>query len=366
MLLHEDPNINALMKRGYLFLEDHEWKSAKGYFDDSLDIDPENARAYIGMLLSELHLEKETDIIFVETPFAENYYYKKALRFAEGDYAEVIQNYVPENTYQRATRMLSRAGSEQELNTAKELFASLGLYKDSAELKLRCIDLAKQVRTEERYSEAVSKMNSSIISDVEAAANTFKSLGEYKDSQTFLERSMERAESLKKVDAANTKRKKIRILLGISLLIIVLVAVIITKSSANAKKADEVYANFLGKTFEGEFYDDDGFGAAYRNGTLNEYSIYWLDTDERKVTFNEDGSVYYYCCSDLSVLAYPKNISEPEGVHNEYDGTYSSFSVNVTFGGKVYVRLGGTSYEVRVDENNIPQKILNYHDITLE
>ena len=74
MLLHEDPNINALMKRGYLFLEDHEWKSAKGYFDDSLDIDPENARAYIGMLLSELHLEKETDIIFVERSEAREKY----------------------------------------------------------------------------------------------------------------------------------------------------------------------------------------------------------------------------------------------------------------------------------------------------
>ena len=49
-MYHSNATVDALMKRGYLFLEDHEWKSAKGYFDDSLDVDPENAQAYIGML----------------------------------------------------------------------------------------------------------------------------------------------------------------------------------------------------------------------------------------------------------------------------------------------------------------------------
>ena len=73
-MYHANATIDALMKRGYLYLEDHEWKSAKGYFDDALDVDPENAKAYIGMLLAEMHIERECDLYTAEQSFVENYY----------------------------------------------------------------------------------------------------------------------------------------------------------------------------------------------------------------------------------------------------------------------------------------------------
>jgi len=43
-------SIEPLMKRGWLFLEDADWKQATDYFNKVLDIDPEHAPAYIGML----------------------------------------------------------------------------------------------------------------------------------------------------------------------------------------------------------------------------------------------------------------------------------------------------------------------------
>lgn len=43
-MYHSNATVEALMKRAYLFLEDHEWKSAKGYFDDSLVDVPVSAK----------------------------------------------------------------------------------------------------------------------------------------------------------------------------------------------------------------------------------------------------------------------------------------------------------------------------------
>ena len=44
-------NVLSLLKRGQMFLEDRNWKSADEYFDKVLDINPENAEAYLGKLL---------------------------------------------------------------------------------------------------------------------------------------------------------------------------------------------------------------------------------------------------------------------------------------------------------------------------
>lgn len=117
-MYHANATVDALMKRGYLYLEDHEWKSAKGYFDDALDVDPENAQAYIGMLLAEMHIERECDLHTAERSFVENYYYKKALRFADDDYQVKLQQYHLDNIYYQANMLFEAAKSEDEYKSA--------------------------------------------------------------------------------------------------------------------------------------------------------------------------------------------------------------------------------------------------------
>jgi len=48
------PGVESLMKRGWLLLEDSDMKQATEYFNKVLDIDPEYAPAYIGILSAEL------------------------------------------------------------------------------------------------------------------------------------------------------------------------------------------------------------------------------------------------------------------------------------------------------------------------
>ena len=53
------PSVESLMKRGWLLLEDSDWKQAAKYFNKVLNINPEYAPAYIGKLCAELNVTSE-------------------------------------------------------------------------------------------------------------------------------------------------------------------------------------------------------------------------------------------------------------------------------------------------------------------
>jgi len=85
-------NLESLMKRGYIDLEDSKWEGADEYFEKALDIDPEYAPAYIGKLCSELNFNNETELS--KRPLLTCWSnYQKALRYAKDEYLEKIQNY---------------------------------------------------------------------------------------------------------------------------------------------------------------------------------------------------------------------------------------------------------------------------------
>ncbi|MBQ5390313.1 MAG: TIR domain-containing protein, partial [Clostridia bacterium] len=46
-------NVTALLKRGYMALEDHEWEKADDFFEQVLNQDAENAKAYLGKFLCQ-------------------------------------------------------------------------------------------------------------------------------------------------------------------------------------------------------------------------------------------------------------------------------------------------------------------------
>ena len=45
-------NVQAQIKRGNMALGDHDWEKADGFFEEALNLDPENAEAYLGKLLA--------------------------------------------------------------------------------------------------------------------------------------------------------------------------------------------------------------------------------------------------------------------------------------------------------------------------
>ncbi len=74
--------VEAYLKRAEMALEDGEWGSAGTFCEQALNIDPENAQAYLIKLLAEMHVTKPEHLGNVMSFTADNLNYKKLLRFA--------------------------------------------------------------------------------------------------------------------------------------------------------------------------------------------------------------------------------------------------------------------------------------------
>ena len=87
-------NTAPLLKRAFMFLEDGDWNSANEYCEKVLDIDPENASAYLGELMAELHVKKQDRLEDQADPFDQSNNYQKAVRFADEKLKTVLAGYI--------------------------------------------------------------------------------------------------------------------------------------------------------------------------------------------------------------------------------------------------------------------------------
>ena len=74
-----------LLKRASLFLEDEEWNNADAYAEAALDVEPENANAYVVKLMAELKVKELPGLTDCKEPFDNNNNFKKAMRFGEDE-----------------------------------------------------------------------------------------------------------------------------------------------------------------------------------------------------------------------------------------------------------------------------------------
>ena len=87
-------NTAPLLKRAFMFIEDGDWNSANEYCEKVLDIDPENAQAYLGKLLSELRVRKQETLKEQAEPFDHSNNYQKAIRFADEKQKTALAGYI--------------------------------------------------------------------------------------------------------------------------------------------------------------------------------------------------------------------------------------------------------------------------------
>ena len=131
-----------LLKRVFIFLEDGDWNSADEYCEKVLDIDPENAQAYLGKLLANVKAHNKEALKDCKEPFASNPHYLKVVRFGDAKLKEELQKYITtieerneaeriEGIYQNACNLMTGNRSASYMKAA-ELFESIADYKDSA------------------------------------------------------------------------------------------------------------------------------------------------------------------------------------------------------------------------------------------
>ncbi len=86
-------NIENLMKRARLFMEDGDFNSANEYLDKVLDEDAEYAPAYAGKVCTALGFRKESELADATFLYADHPDWKKALRFASSQQQAMYEEY---------------------------------------------------------------------------------------------------------------------------------------------------------------------------------------------------------------------------------------------------------------------------------
>ena len=85
-----DVTVDSLLKRVFIFLGDSEWQSADEYCERVLDIDPENAKAYLAKLMVERHIRRIENLSDQQSPYERNSYYQKAVKYADASFKRIL------------------------------------------------------------------------------------------------------------------------------------------------------------------------------------------------------------------------------------------------------------------------------------
>ena len=235
-------NIENLIKRGNLALEDGKWDEANNYFEQVLDENVEEYRAYIGKLCAELHVHKYHELSTVQKDIPKFDNYKKACRFGGKEVEKRLYGYYQEGLYNYAINSMKKAYDISEIGRISKIFKSLGDYKDSNKKALECDSKVNQVKEEAIYKTAVLLSDSNSIDDLENAISNLKKIPEFKDSDRLIEKCTAKIQIIKdneinmqnnKIEAADSDRKnKIRNLI---ILLIVLSAIALLPGGLSVK-----------------------------------------------------------------------------------------------------------------------------------
>lgn len=170
----ESTNTTPLLKRAYMFLEDGEWDSADEYCEKVLDIDPENAYAYLGKMMAGMKVRKQEELKGRAEPFDQDSYYQKVVRFADENLKKVLASYVEhikmrnENSrmqeiYAEAKDVMSHGYNEFTYITAACLFESISGYEDADSLTKICYERAEAEHAERERKEEIRRLKSAKI-----------------------------------------------------------------------------------------------------------------------------------------------------------------------------------------------------------
>ena len=99
----------ALMKRGWLFLEDGDFKKADEYFNRVLDMYPEYGLAYLGLLCADFRLIHESQLpeIGDGNIIINHRYFKRAMQFSENTLKSNLTEYAKTAYRAQLARLLS-------------------------------------------------------------------------------------------------------------------------------------------------------------------------------------------------------------------------------------------------------------------
>lgn len=182
-VVHSDVNVEALLTRIEMLLDDEDWNKADELLEKILNNDPKNSKAYFYKLMIELECGTIEALLKCGIQISKYSEYKKAFDFADTGFKKILQGYneqILKNIEEkRLNEIYSRGLSHyknQNYLAAYDVFKTILQYKDSSSLAEKCLE----IENEKKYKTAISYMNQRRFKE---SLSIFKQILEYKDSK---------------------------------------------------------------------------------------------------------------------------------------------------------------------------------------
>ena len=190
-------NVEPLLKRAFMFLEDGNWQEADEYCEKVLDLDPENAAAYLGKLMAQLQVPKQEKLADLKEPFAENSNYQKALRFGNKDLQTALRGYIKhinernaadklESAYTSALNNMKNAKRELDFLSAAKKFEDIPDYKDSKKFAEQCREMAESAAKDDKIIKAKQLISSKTLSGLDKALKILEPVSGWKNADELI------------------------------------------------------------------------------------------------------------------------------------------------------------------------------------
>jgi tetratricopeptide (TPR) repeat protein len=131
-------NASALVKRGFLALEDEEWEKADEFFEQALNQNAEDAQAYLGKLMAEFKCHTPKEISKLNVLFTQSKNYEKVVRYGNEalvselkEYEKSVKDNQSHKIYESALKIMGYAETEEEFEEAIHKLNSIKAHKDA-------------------------------------------------------------------------------------------------------------------------------------------------------------------------------------------------------------------------------------------
>lgn len=136
-------NVDALLKRGYMSLEDKDWELAVQYFEQVLNQDAESAKSYLGLVYAKNKCFDSEELCKLRLKNTENADQEKHIaKLDESDYAYIVND-------------LREHGLENAEAVANDLLNCQVVYYTTEECRKKQLEEEKRYYSEDRYFKRV-------------------------------------------------------------------------------------------------------------------------------------------------------------------------------------------------------------------
>lgn len=331
---------SRLLRRAEIFISEEYWEKADEYCEKVLDLDPENAYAYVLKLMISLQIKDEAALASGVQTYTHTNFYKNAVRFANETLREKLEGYAhqvelnikqkeeeaqqqqiaeallqQEHQYSYAVYNCHENATDQTLNEALSILQSMPTYKDAQEKAEQCQAILS-ARKEKRLQEEL-------------------------EQQAMAEEEAKKKRLLTSVAAA------------IALIIIILFCVV--KSNSNAEKAVEIANNLVGRSFTAT---TSQFGSISTSGTISLAREQTQTETTYKFVHQNRVEITTITRSDHEPFITVNGERQWDNISKNTDYA-SGYEVRVPLFGSATLHLDGKTFVLAVDNNNRPTSMTN-------